>query len=444
MDKAIQLKAGAACIHITPEKPSFLWGYPYVKRISTGVHDHLQSTALYITNGIEEILFISNDILYIGKESVCRIRDSVSDKIGIPASHILIAATHTHSGPVTVDCLISANDPVVPKTDPEYLYYMEKQTVYAACKAYREAIPVKAGLIVADITGIGTNRHNPIGASHRSTPVLVLNSTTGKPVACMLICSMHPTVLHEDSTLYSADFPAYTKKILQQEYFKADIPILWFTGPAGNQSPRHVTQANTFEEAERLGRIAAKAIGEKIATDMGGYAHLKLSCCQDLVDLPKRNFPDEAWAISNRDKARHHFYELREKSNDPKEIRTAEVDWFGSEELLFLTKLAASDEMRKAYQSCLPAEIQIINIGKWSLVAWPGEIFVEYALQLKKKFADAFLISLANGELQGYLVTEEAEKLHYYEASNSLFHFSGGDVLLQHTYDLLSKMKQLF
>ena len=42
------LKAGAAYEEITPSNSQFLYGYPYVERMSTGVHDPLNATALGI------------------------------------------------------------------------------------------------------------------------------------------------------------------------------------------------------------------------------------------------------------------------------------------------------------------------------------------------------------------------------------------------------------
>jgi len=46
----------------------------------------------------------------------------------------------------------------------------------------------------------------------------------------------------------------------------------------------------------------------------------------------------------------------------------------------------------------MPAEIQMIRVGPWNFVGWPGEIFVEHALALKALAPDPFVISLANGE----------------------------------------------
>ncbi|OPZ94468.1 MAG: hypothetical protein BWY71_02393 [Planctomycetes bacterium ADurb.Bin412] len=78
-------------------------------------------------------------------------------------------------------------------------------------------------------------------------------------------------------------------------------------------------------------------------------------------------------------------------------------------------------------------------MGPWKYIGWPGEIFVEYALQIKSKVSNVFIISLANGELQGYLVTDEAFREGGYEASNTLFDPQSGDRLVDHTFQLLAK-----
>jgi len=437
------LKAGAAFANITPGKPYFLFGYPFVERISTGVNDCLFSAALYLTDGTESVIFITNDIIYVSKSIVSNVRKAVSELTGVPAGNIMIGATHTHSGPVTVDCAISANDPVVPPADPEYIRYLEQQIIHSACEAFRNAVPAKIGLTVADGTGIGTNRRTPDGPADLDIPVLVVKDLKDEWMACMLVCAMHPTVLHEDSTLYSGDFPAYAREILQKKVFGCECPVLHFTGASGNQSPRHVTTANTFAEAARIGEIIAEAVNKGIhpLVDTGIEFDIspKISCYRELVDLPRRVFPDVKWATSNRDRAFERFQSLKKASGNVREIRTAEVDWFGAEELLFLSGQAAKGALEEVYRTSLPAEIQMIRIGTWTFVSWPGEVFVEYALELKSKFSNTWLVTLTNGELQGYIVTEEAELKNYYEAANSLFHYSSGKVLLAKTIEMLKQ-----
>ena len=66
-------------------------------------------------------------------------------------------------------------------------------------------------------------------------------------------------------------------------------------------------------------------------------------------------------------------------------------------------------------------------------MAWPGELFVEYGLTVKRRLADTYVISLANGDLQGYVVTEEAARQGGYEASNALFGPEAGEALVRET-----------
>jgi len=439
--KTTGLIAGAATTNITPLNSQFLFGYPHVERMSSGVNDPLLSSALYIKNGNGQALMVSNDVIYISKASTEHIREQVSQKTGIPKHCIMISATHTHSGPITVDSVHNVNDHVVPKSDPGYVRYMENRIIEAGCNAFHNAVSAKAGFLIADGSGIGTNRHDPDGSADLNIPSIVLKDSNDEYIACMLVCNMHPTVLHEDSKLYSGDFPAYARDILQKHYFGCECPVVYFTGAAGNQSPRHVTKENTFAEASRLGRIIADAVVKKIKKGIDYSSEIPISSFQKLVELPRRKFPEVEWAEKHLQEFKARFEHLKKTSENTQEIRTAEVDWFGAEELLILSELSKKGELEKYYKSCLPAEIQIIKIGHWNIVTWPGEVFVEYAIQLKQADKNTFLVTLANGELQGYIATKEAEEKGYYESSNSIFPYSAGEVLLKETIGLLETLK---
>ena len=435
-----KLKAGAAQADISPKDSQFLFGYPHVKRYSTGIHDKLWSSALYLSDGKTKTMFIANDIVFVSKDTSASARKRIEEKTGISAKNIMVTATHTHSGPITLDYLSNQNDPVVPKTDMNYVRFMEDCIVLAATEAYQNAQPAKIGLSAADDTGIGTNRRNPNGPADHNVPVLVVKNEKDEYLACMIVCSMHPTVLHEDSTLVSGDFPGLSRIYLQENVLGKNCPVLHQTGPSGNQSPRHITKANTFEEAERLGLILGKAVEKAISkieyqntTAIGVKSKL-------LKDLPKRTFPPVDQAQKKLDNAINKLETLR-KNNAPKqEIRTAECDWFGAEETLTMAKAAAEGRLSQAYPEVLPAEIQIVKIGQWAFVGWQGETFVDYALAVKKLCANTFIISCANGELQGYIVTKEADDEGGYEASNALFSYKSGDIMVQKTAELLRTM----
>lgn len=436
------LKAGAAQVDITPKDSQFLFGYPHVKRYSTDIHDKLWSSSLYLSDGNEQVLFIANDIIFVSKETANYARKEISARTGIKPENIMITATHTHSGPITVDYVSNQADPIIPKADQKYVAFMEDCIVKSATEAVGNAQLAKVGLAIADDTGVGTNRRDPSGPADHNVPVLMVkNAADDSNVACMLVCSMHPTVMHEDSMLVSGDFPGLSRIYLQKNVLGENCPVLHHMGPSGNQSPRHVTKANTFEEAQRLGEILGKAV-EKVVSNIDYKTELGIrAASKSIRDLSKRQFPSVENAQVKLDAAIEKLETLRSTNAPSQETRTAECDWFGAEETLTLAKVAASGELENAYSVALPAEIQCIKIGNWNFVGWQGEIFIEFALEVKDKAEDTFVISCANGEMQGYIVTKEAAEEGGYEASNALFDWQGGQVFVDETTAMLDELK---
>lgn len=432
------LMAGAATADITPEGSVFLFGYPHVPRDSTGVHDRLECAALYLRNGRDEALFLANDLIFVGKRLATAVRVRVSVATGVPFGSIAVTATHTHSGPVTVDYVSNSADPVVPKADRAYLSFIENRMVEAACAAVRNASPAEAGLAVARAEGVGTNRHDPRGSSEPDVPVLMVRARGGGgALACMVVHAMHTTVLHEDSTLISGDYPHFAREYLRREgLVPRSCPILHHNGASGNQSPRHVTKANTFEEARRLGEM----LGREIARVVPGIVYsatLPLRVTSAHLEPVARELPAVATAEAAAAEARARFEKLKAGGAARTLVRGAECDWFGAEETVALARAAHDGRRDEAVRRCSPLEVQVIELGAWSFVMWPGEFFVEYALQVRARFPRAFVITMANGELQGYIVTPAAEAAGVYEATNALFSPHNGERVVRATLDIL-------
>ncbi len=432
------LWAGAARADLTPQGSVFLYGYPHVRRMSTGVHDHLEAAALYLRQGTEQALFIANDLISVDKALVGEVRRRVSTRTGLPANVVAITATHTHSGPVMVNYVSNRADRVIPAADPAYLEFVTGRMVEAACAAFHSAVPAEAGLAEANARGAGTNRHDPSGPSDPSVPVLLVRARQQQRLlACMVVYAMHPTVLHEDSTLISGDFPHFARQYLREcGLVPAECPILYHNGASGNQSPRHVTKTNTFAEARRLGEMLGEAIAAVFPT-ISFDASLAVRVRGVQVSLEARTMPSVRAAQAWADQTRQHFESLRREGADRTAIRTAECDWFGAEETVVLARAAVDGRLAQAAAACLPAEIQLVQIGSWNFVFWPGEFFVEYALNVKTASPRTFVVTLANGVLQGYIVTREAATRGVYEATNAIFSADNGHRVVQATLALL-------
>ncbi len=433
-----KILAGAAIIDVTPQKPMFLHGYPHVERTSEGTHDPLYASAMIIDNGENQIGFCAVDVVFITKEITDRVRMEVERITRIKGENLMVSASHTHSGPVIFSDIFY--DPVVPKADPEYITYLVNKIVKVYIEAFHNKRESKIAITTTDGSGVGGNRRSVTDATDPEVPVIVLKDAfTDKIFALSTIYCMHPTVLHEDSKLYSADFPGYTRQYIK-DTLGDDIILLYQTGPSGNQSPRHFINSNTFEEAERLGFKLGKQITDSVlqlnALDYQDW--LSLSNQQSQLYLPQRKFMTEEEAINKVVYVKNKLDKMRLEKAPTKEIRTIECDWFGALENNHLAKMSVSGELENIYRSVLPAEVNIIALGDTHFVFLPGELFVEYSLWIKKLISKKiFISSMSNGVLAGYLVTEEAEKEGGYEASNSIFPAEGGKITLDKIQEML-------
>ena len=431
------LQAGAAVTDLTPKRSVFLFGYPHIARDSTGVHDPLQCAALYLRGDEAEALFLANDLIHISKQITSEVRRAITAATGVPEHAIMVTTTHTHSGPVMVDHVSNAADATVPRADPEYVAWAIGQMVAAARAAFESAQPAEIGFVVAQAHGVGTNRHDPKGPADPEVPVLIVRALEGRStIAAMLVYSMHPTVLHEDSTLISADFPYFTRRYLQEHALGATCPVVYHNGASGNQSPRHVTLGNTFAEAQRLGELLAQAIA-KVVPAAEFVRESRIAARRKFVELTLRTMPPNEAAQRALTAARERFTKLKRDGAPRADVRTAECDVFGAEETAELAHAAVDGRLAAAARECSPAEIQLIEIGPWKFVSWPGEFFVEYALEVKRRAPGTFVITLANGELQGYVVTAEADAKGVYEARNALFAPTNGPRVVEATLALI-------
>ncbi len=437
-------RAGAATADITPSKPVFLYGYPHVPRISTGVSDLLLASALFLDDGIERCLLISVDVIWLSKRQVAAVRKKIASCVDIQAERILIAASHTHSGPTTVTLLSNERDPHIPPPDFATVEAILDGIVAAAVDAVRNAEAAEVGFSDAQVPGIGGNRHDPRGPSASTVPVMAVRLVkTQQLLALHYVFSVHPTVLHEDSTLVSGDFPGIARRVLQNRLADGrSMPVLNHLGVAGNQSPRHAVRANTLAEADRLGNVLADAICTAFMKIT--FTHdWRLDCRNRSIDLPLRPLPEAESALQQLAIATASLTELQRSWADRPTLRTAECDVFGAEELVTIAHAASTGRLEAVASECMPAEIQAIRINSRQFVAWPGEIFIEFALELRQMFPGAVVITLANGELQGYLVTEEAVVRSWYESANAIFDSpQAGNRLVAATHALLTDSQE--
>jgi len=94
----VKLRAGAATSNITPNLGCDVVG-GFVPFPAKHVHDDLHARCLVVDDGQTRIAFVVCDLLGLHRSVSVEARRLIEAETGIPASHVLISGTHTHSGP---------------------------------------------------------------------------------------------------------------------------------------------------------------------------------------------------------------------------------------------------------------------------------------------------------------------------------------------------------
>lgn len=436
----MSFRCGVARRDILPAKPMFLVGYPHVARISTGVHDPIFASAAYFSDGSREILTLSLDLCYLMPQTVRAWREAIRAATGIPASHILVSPTHTHSAPQTAEILMWRGDPVVPRPDPDYMDLVARRVLAAAMEARASAVDAELAVTRAEARGVGRNRIARDGPMDYEVGILFARrKADGAPLAALTVYGMHPTVLHEDSTRISSDFPHFARRQIEESL--PGSMVVYHNGPCGNLSPRYEVRGQTFAEAERLGRALGRAVVSAVVSlRKADFARApRLEARQVFVKLPARRLPPRAAAERRLAAARAKYERLKAENAGHGPIRTQECVVFGRE---FVVRALKYGDFKALVADYTPTELQALKIGDAFLAGWPGELFVEYGLELKRRLPGGrtFIVTMANGELQGYIPTEQAVKEGAYEAGFRMFQPEAGKIMVRATEKLLRAM----
>src|SRR5690606_32250466 len=94
-----QAWVGLAAVDITPPIGYRMSGY-FSERFATGTHDPLRARALWIGDGDGEVEIVLCDLIGLPAAITRRVREDASRRTGIAFERIIVAATHSHTGPL--------------------------------------------------------------------------------------------------------------------------------------------------------------------------------------------------------------------------------------------------------------------------------------------------------------------------------------------------------
>lgn len=368
--RAGELRAGVGKADITPPLGTPLGGYSARKGApSTAVHDPIMAKALVLDDGATRVAIITSDLVGSNPEMVRRVADAAK----FPQDHLLICASHTHSGPGAYGKGLFALVALGAYRQPVFDHLADGMA-RALTQALDSLQPARLALGEKAFPEFMRNRR---GAKIVDPALWLMRVDTadGKPLAALVDLTAHGTILGESNMEFSADWMGATQAYLEREL--PGVTALYANGAEGDISPNIAGGTSNFE-------------GIKTHGELGGREALAL------------------------------YRTLKPERTVTLAVKTAPLD---------LPKTLKSDLIGGGKQTVL----QTIAINEALLIAVPGEMITQLGLILKEHARRQghplpVIIGLANDHL-GYLLTRAEMRKGGYESQVSFFGDGFGEEL---------------
>ncbi|MCX7425741.1 MAG: neutral/alkaline non-lysosomal ceramidase N-terminal domain-containing protein [Planctomycetia bacterium] len=438
------IAAGVAVVDITPPVPYRMCGY-YAQRLSTGTHDPLLAKAIVLKQDQQQVALVFCDIIGVSPDLAARARNAASEKTGIPVANIVVAATHSHTGPLYYGVLRDfyhdravAKDGRDPCETVDYPAQLAEGIVRAIADAQAALRPVELAAGTTQEPKLSFNRrfhmkdgsvrfnpgvNNPdiVRAAGPIDPevglVLVRGASDKKPVVLLTVFALHLDTT--GGTEYSADFPYYLAQSLGKQFGDKFIS-LFGNGTCGDINHIDVTTSKRRSAGE-IGAELADAVKAGLAR-LTPIERPSLAAAREIVGAPIQKY-------------------------SPDEIAQAKETMVKAESggVSFLDQVKATKivDLQSRKGDTLPLEVQVVRLGDdVALVTLPGEPFVDLGLAIKKRspFKTTIVVELANDEF-GYIPTAKAFAEGSYETVNSRVVTGGGEMMVEATVRLLGQLK---
>lgn len=437
--------AGFAERDITPSRPAELSGFAGREQPAVGVHDPLAVRALVVGDGVRAAAIAVVDLIGVDASITARVRERIDAVAGGAFSYVGVVATHTHGGPAVLRRALLGT------VDDAYLEELVAHVAEAVLEAFAERAPVVIRFGLGQERSVAKNRRDPEGPIDPDLSVIRFDDpATGRPRGVLCSYACHPVTLGPDNRQVTRDYPGFVVDGLSAAC--GGVPVVFLTGCCAQLNTGHSAmdsilgrgfEKRTFAEAERIGGALA---------GMAAYTAHRIGPPGGVPDaLPM----DGSWAgsaglrlpltpVERPDAAAVAALERKvaELATDP--MRRGEAVM--AEAHLQWARTHAPDARHVA------TEVGVIALGEVVFVLLPGEIFVEFALELKRRFARLRLVcvSYANDAI-GYLPHRSAFVEGGYEVELAYRHygFSGpytedaGEALIAAVADLLERFEEV-
>jgi len=391
---------------ITPPLGGNMPGY-YRPNPAQNVFERLYAKACVVEeNGVYAAIVALDTCEYVD-EMTKIVTDRVAEYTGIPAESVCIHVVHTHKGAPVEDCPWVGQRPDFTYRD---VYY--RLTADAIILAYKRMVPAVAKFGESRVEGLAFNRNyvrtdgkivsfgvgdgtldRMLAGTDPALPVLVFEGEDKKPLGALVSFACHQDCTGYEVNGYSSDYSGVMGKDLKKVYGE-DFVSVFMIGTAGdiNHIPNDPSVKLPPFHYRDMGHTIAKRAIEAIeaAEPVGGG----VSVVKESIILPRRQAK-------------------------PQETHDQLKDWLDNGGGLMRTRnLMYYQVVNREEASTLT--LQTIRIGDTCIYVFPGEIYVNFGLEVKdkSKFKHNFVIENSNA-FGGYIPTPEAfdENGDLYETS---------------------------
>ena len=320
-------------------------------------HDPLYARVTAFCDEDSWIIHYSMDLLAFDLKHRNELEEKLRDYYQDPSIHVLTSTTHTHY----------AND----VRDPEYVAYL-MQLLYeqTVTMEYGEIGDVTASFQKIHSTAVGRSRIS--GYELNNEYLSLIRFYRGENNFLSIVYyNCHPTVLKADTPYFSAEYPGYVLKKLEDSHPGTDFTFL--QGAAGDISSRFVRDGQDYEAMAKLGDALYEQI-QNLYKENADRVPLKISYKAVPIEYKHEFTPIDLSKIRS---------DLSEREMET--IRIGQIE---------RAKLEQSNNMifGKLIEEAL---IVALDLGCARPIFFPNEIFSYYMNFLKED--NELLVSYSNG-----------------------------------------------
>lgn len=425
---ATSLKVGAGKTEIVLSKGLPMAGYAARTGAAMGNHDPLYTRIVLFDSYPKQLALVVLDLLKVDQHLVRMIREAINSVTGISPESIMVAATHTHSGPSGIWENYKKYNPTLVASIINSITDLTRET-------WASRLPAKIGIGAGEIYDLGRNRNDPAGSYDPVVGVIRIDSHDGRTLALIVNYACHPTVLGENNLFFSRDFPGFALDIIEKE--SPDMPVgVFINGAAGDISTRYTRKEPTFEEAKRFGELLARKV-LSISRALISSSEWEINSYSMELLLPVRRISRESAAKMLEDACRK-LSDLEYTQADQGRIREARTTVQAAE--IVLNRLA--NNTNQDLPKNLPAEIQMIYLTGIStsavLVVLPGEISSGISQQIKEIIHQVggidkkhtLIFGYGNGHI-GYMLSPDSYQELTYDSIMSKFNSEATELVVK-------------